>query len=349
MKKYIAFGVALVLLVLAFIVPNAFASGIDAGKGPDKNEKIEDFEDFSKLLVATEKLSQGKTKNFASVSFNLAYDSSRDYSYTATGVSNDTQTSTKSNSMVYLTKDAQYIKSSVCAYSQISSNDELGVATINFDIELYSSEKHQLVRFSKLEIITDGMATTEGDVGAYLNRWLDLDETALVLCAIPTVVVYGALTPVYALIDTLGSYTENHFEQSGDKFTVVERKLEELNEQFTPALPFAEDIEADSEVSFDLSNAKKPTLVAEFSFDFPEIFKAPSLVDESILNYKITSGSNFDKYQITFMNIDNTEIEFNLDDDDIYDDDELIQLQKDNGLWIDPDSIEDEEEEEVEE
>ncbi len=336
MKKYIAFGVAVVLLVLAFIVPNSFSKGIEAGKGDGKNEKISNFDEIVDLLVATEKLTQGKTKNFESLTFNVVYDSARDYTYTATGVSNATKISMKSDSTVHLTSDAQYIVSHIVANTQTTESDKSQSVYVEFDFETYSKGETQLVRISNFETIGDGLAFTDKEKGVYLNRWLEFDETASDVALIPTLMLYGITSPVYSLVSSLSDYQERHFEKTGDKYAVVERKFKELSETFALSVPFVEGVETTGEVFVDTSKAKKPTLVAEFEYELPETYKMPSLIDESVLNYKITSGINFEKYEVTFSNINNTEIKYDLDDDDIYNDEELIELLKDNGLWVDP-------------
>lgn len=352
MKKYIAFGIAVILLVCTFLVPDIYGStGIEAGKANGKSKGVGKYTEVADLFGVTGEMIRGECDDFDGVTLNIVYDSAEDYSYTATGITEVSKCTTKADSTVYITEYSQFIKTHIFNSTQAVSEDIRSAVSMELELETYIEEDLQVVRLTRFDMVGNGVSLLESETGLYLNKWFELDEITAELLAIPTLSLYAVLDPVYTIIDELAQLSLKHFTKDGSKYILTEKNFEKLSENHKPSLPFAEEIVVSGEVEVSTSNEKKPTIEAVFEHEMPKSFKEQSTEEETFINYKITSGINFEKFVVTFSNIDNTDIDYNLKKGDILDGDDFIELQKEYGVWKEPvldDELEDEEYEEDE-
>ncbi len=352
MKKFIAIIIAFVMLIGVIFVPQGSASDIKAGKGDGDNKTITKFSKFIELLENTDALLDGDDE-IDGVTINAKLDNIRDYSYSEGATSTAVDNVERAEVNAYITEDEilydMSCMSSSYTFSSLTIEGEQVEVTVSmyldFDVQYYINEDkdRELIKFTRINASMNGVALTPKEASIFLNQWIDLkdceeeeDEETVIIAQLGlfSLPVLNIVTAVAGVVGTLANVAETEkgdYSSDGGKYTMKEDEYKEYSLNYIPSTPFYEDITCEGELVVDLSKEEKPAIKGEFNLDLPEIFEGKSLTGAK-KEYPVKSGVNKSTLEITFSNIDNTEIDYNLSKSDIISAKELINALKDAGI-----------------
>ena len=164
MKKLIALGVSIVILITAFVLlPKQKNEEVIAGPGSKKDEKIESPAELHDALISVAGYDGSVEKGTYTLSYDIVYDS--DYGYQ----------SGKGTTMVYLAEGIEYCKLNGSYVTRVEDDDDNDVLTVVFDIELYAEDDEMAVRFN----FFDGYSNTKIEPALPVDQigvWFEVDE-----------------------------------------------------------------------------------------------------------------------------------------------------------------------------
>ena len=333
--KYVSIIICLVLLVTAIVfIPKDLNSGIIAGSGNGKNEKLEEPEDVLELLacisetesVARAANARSKRGDYESATIHESayltmsssssyYEEHYDYygNYYSSYYSSASSTTLSRELSIYMTEDASYyhsigqITSSSSYDSPENDEDYDNQMYYNFDIEIYLNhdDDEMFIKFNRWDMFGTGeyLIISEEIKG----KWVSFDSS-----------LYGAVGFIdeanRSSLSTIGTIismalSEDLFDENKDQYTLSKKDLKEL---------YGTDNMYKGDFTLNLSDPERPTI----SFDI------------DVTNESDNDGNGTSQYynktvtnlEYVFENINNTVVEMSksvdvieIDEDDFED------------------------------
>ena len=311
MKKYIAFIVAFVLLVVAIIVPQASADGIKAGKGSKDNDEVESYKDLMKV-----DLSDGAT-------FYMSGEATKDLSESGKGYQSAGKELVVFNSEYYVSKKAQYIVVDATVYYSSSAEyddydiDYSGASSYSISYEIFESSKKELVRINRYDNPTQDQAA----IALYLGKWVEWEADYFEFLELLEDINEVAVP--YELISMIFYTDKSDWDEKGSSIVLDDDMGEEFAEEFFESFNKDDEFTADVEVDFSDKDAPKFTISAKAKYED----------EDDSGKVDIDAGANFIRYEMVMTNIGNTSIEENINKNDIITEKKMKNKLKDTGLW----------------
>lgn len=331
MKKYIAFIVALVLLVAAIFVPQASANGVKAGKGDGDSDEFEDLKDLQKM-----DLDDGAT-------FYISGERSFSISSSRKGSQSSNKGVVVFNAEWYVTSKAQYIVCDATIYEFSSMEDDnydieySGAKASSISFEIFESSKKELIRINKFDAVPTVYDQTA--VALYLGKWVEDDADFIGIADLAWDYADLVEEAMGLAMDVL-SIDEDDWDESGKKLTLDEDYVEEVAIELLGSVN-EDDDEYKGKVQLSFADKDAPKISVSVKANFAD-------EDESgKVDYK--SGANYAIYELVLTNVDNTDIDENIDKKDIITEKEMKKALKNTGLWDKYIDVDDDEEEEDDE
>ena len=335
MKKFVSMIVASVLLFTAMILPanvkGIFSSlgnsGVKSGKGNGTNEKIETVTDTEDVVDSAVALinslyrdgstyassSYDSTPRFESLSLIFERDAKTDVEITGNGISTDVSVSMKNTCDYRMNNNGE---AHVIIDGTVNMSSRGSSVYMDFEAEIYMSSTKSLMRFTRLNMTMDGEQMPANYKKAILNKWIDLTYGGGDFANVGE----SIMQTNYAVLNIFDDYITEYasFDKKGSVYTMTGSAFDELMqdmigvsaESLGTSMPF--NIETEGEMKVDLSKATAPKISLEIEYDYPDSF---SVGGNTVY---IHEGNNYENISYKFYNINNTVIDFDVDNDDIY-------------------------------
>jgi hypothetical protein len=315
MRKYISLIVCVVLLVIAMVMGRPESSNVTIGAGNGKPETIATAEEFVDVLDFFESF-EFKTSSSAEAGgvtgFATKQDSSEKYTSAtfynkSKGTVNMSQGGYGANSTfsreltIYLTETAAYYKSVGVVMTKSTSEEYKTSLRLNFDFEMYITTNLCLVKFERFDIGATGEGTEDVPTDLFkpsmMRKWISSEELGEIFMYVNQ--------ENYALLGEIGDYFEDYkftkFTKNGDVYKINEEFFGDAMDIIFGDIPAPEDIKGNFVV--DLSAKTNPRI--KMTMSYSDIFSEISM-------------SAYEENYISFSNINNTVIKFNVDAKNIY-------------------------------
>lgn len=245
MKKLIALGIAIAILITAFVLlPNQKSEDVIAGPNGKKDEKIETLEDLEAALMSIISYNGDIESGTITVSHGQSYSMSSE-AYDGESINN-------ANITLYFTEDAEYYQLKGSVIYRMEEDDDSKVLTYVYDIELYAEEDARAIRINFFDGYSNDSDFDPALPVDQLGVWFEVDETK-----------YAAMKQYFGG-QTIQSMCYFVAQQIGS--------VEEVDEDFYVFNPDDyEDYEDDIYFSIDLSDSAKPVCELEIEQNMSEM------------------------------------------------------------------------------
>ena len=352
MKQFVAPIIALALVITALFLPLSSSNAISAGPGDGTDAEIETLEEATEVLDSVLYLSRSLARSSRS---SLEHDSVTLYFERDThiGISYDStgrDMSMKSSNTYYIDEDQVYIicDGIITTSSQQKSStyydNSSNASYVRVKAEIYYSKSETLMKINDFEVITTNSSVfTPAVKNVMLNKWIDLKSGGSSIMSMFNQVMDMNTEFLELLRDYASHYDSDEFFKNNNsvytlKSDASDKFFDDVLKMAVGSIPF--DVEVDGDFVVDLSDSTSPRIELEVDYDFPDSFTKTERVESSSGNYydyiyggtyeevtyDISANGNYEKLVYEFANIDNTEIEFDLDSDDIYTMQEIEEL-----------------------
>lgn len=333
MKKFVSMIVAFVLIIITIFIPaNSFSkdNGVSSGKGKGTNAKVESVADTRDVLdsaltlirrIGSDSTTYSTASNyyyepkFESLSLTFERDAKTDVYMYGSGITSQDVSVTMKNTTDYRMNNKG--EAHIFMDGKINVHSNGSTTIMDFEVEMYISSEMTLMRFTELDLTYDGEKMPEDYKQAMLNKWIDMSYGDADLSELSGEIMQTN----YAVLNIFDSYfstaLDSSFDKSGDVYTMTGAAFDalmddmlEVSQDALGNVPF--DIGAEGELKLNLSKATAPEIVLEVDYDYPSSYTSGGST------IYIEENDNYENISYKFYNIDNTVIDFDVDDDDIY-------------------------------
>ncbi|MBQ8858421.1 MAG: hypothetical protein IJ012_01360 [Clostridia bacterium] len=315
MKRYALLLLSLVLIVaVLLLLPSKFTVAI-GGKGSGKGASITRLDNLVTVVQSFSYMSGednsyiAAAAEYGSIHANLRKDISMGYKMRGGGMSSDFACTISSDADMYMTEKGQlYIDAAFDWNTQSNQDNQSSLVMMSIDMKMYTDKECVYVFFSKFDVTQNGVK--ENVPSQMLGKWIDFSMDGVIDIFQQLISLNTEALALYG--EYIDQHLDNGFSKNGDVYTMKSDLFQELAqrelsmaENFfgTGGMDFEFDFDGDFEV--DLSNEKKPKIKQNFEYEYPE---KVTVAEKSV--YIETTTPNFERMEITFLDVNNTIVEF---------------------------------------
>ena len=348
LKRTVTIFVAIAIGIAALFFPQSSNATIKAGKGDGKNEKVETIEEAHdvissaiSLMDKSSNVSRGiSDRDLKYDSFTMTFKRDTKVGYYVDGVG--TVTSAKVYSQHYYDEDDEvYIVGEGIIIVDSRTSLDSQTAYIRVKAEMYFSDDYVLMNIHDFDVSSGSVGITPAMKRILTNKWIDLSDDGA-----------GLESSVNKIMDTnmdflelLEDYVEkcedeDSFKKENSVYTMKSKTLKEfLNE--VRKLMFGSpnfDVDTDGELEVDLSKLTEPEIRLNIKYNLPSSYATTEYrqtngyygygYEQYETHKSISGGDSYEDLVYKFSNIDNTEITFDIDEEEIFTADEIDEMME---------------------